>query len=365
MHIRARTILLASFWIAVSTAVARGQHSVYELGRDVPGKFYMDLAVDPQGHTFLATYDLDLPDSTRIDLSDPSSAMRVAARISLLEYDPEKETFTVTRSDFPAAEQLLFGADGRLWIRSGKSLLCEKGDEETTVLNLNGGLLRTMTFDAAGNLWVGGLNTGLYCVKPNLDWKHYTTENSPLPSDSMTYLDFAGPEELWIALWYNVGVWHVMVPADLSADALEGTLYDAKSTGLPLQTVWTMISDGTGRTWFGSGGFQKRPASLVCFDHGTWSKEDIGAVCDESMPGSVRRLAWDGSRLWIQASLGEGPEPRKCRVATLQERQWTGVSQIPENSDVLDLVADRGNRRVWVATVEKDDGRTVLHRFSY
>lgn len=364
MHIRARTILLACSWVTIPTAVAWGQHSIYELGKDVPGKFYMDLAIDPQGRTFLATYELDLPDSTRIDLSDPSSAMRVAAQISLLEYNPEGK-FTVTRSNFPAAEQLLFGADGRLWIRSGKSLVCEKEDEETAVLDLNGGLLRTMAFDAAGNLWIGGLNTGLYCVKPDLDWEHYTTENSRLPSDSMTRLDFAGPEELWIALWYNVGVWHLMVPTDLAADELQGTLYDARSTGLPLQTVWTMISDGKGRTWFGSGGFQKQPASLVCFDRGSWSKENIGSVCDESMPGSVRRLAWDGTRLWVQVSLGEGPEPRKCCVATLQEGQWSVVSQIPENSDVLDLVADRRNHRVWVATVEKDDGRTVLHRFSY
>jgi hypothetical protein len=221
-----------------------------------------------------------------------------------------------------------------------------------------------MALDQEGNLWVGGLKTGLYRIAPNLEWKHFTTDNSDLPSNSMTNIHVAGPREIWIAMWYNVGVWHGSGIPSAAGGNLEGTVYDASSTGMPLQTVWSMASDAPGHVWFGSGGFLKQPASLVRFDDAGWSQRELAPACDDSVPGSVRRLLWDGAKLWVQASLGAGMEARESCVATLAGGQWAAVPEIPPGADVLDLESDPRGQWVWVVTIETAQRRTILHRFS-
>jgi hypothetical protein len=227
------------------------------------------------------------------------------------------------------------------------------------------GLFRSMAVDGLNHVWVGGLKTGLYRIGPDLQWTQFTSENSSLPTNSMTEIHFAGPDGLWIAMWYNIGVWHGKSVLAGEPRTLEGIVHDPQGTQSPLQTVWTIASDTSGRVWFGSGAFRDQPASLVRFDGEGWTQEELAGECTEAVRGSVRKLVWDGTKLWVLAHLGERTGPRRHCLASLEDGRWSEVPEIPSDADVLDIEADSGQRRVWVATIETEERRTRLHRFSY
>lgn len=80
--------------------------------------------------------------------------------------------------------------------------------ENNSFVNLNiknqrlAGLLkdiRSIEEDAAGNIWLGTIDKGLFCYDANGNIEHYTIENSILPTNSITDLHCSFGENLYIA----------------------------------------------------------------------------------------------------------------------------------------------------------------------
>jgi len=70
-----------------------------------------------------------------------------------------------------------------------------------TVANTSGGLtdngIRTITFDVAGNAWLGTFNGGM--VKfDGTNWTSYTTSNSGVPDNFVKAIAFDTPDTMWV-----------------------------------------------------------------------------------------------------------------------------------------------------------------------
>jgi len=328
------------------------EHRVYDVADELPGSSLLGMALDAEGRAFFVAWEPG-PRVLPADTERMASSLAVdPGRRRLAVYDPEADAFHAVSDSFPFFSDFLFDPDGTLWILTPKAVTKRRGETGRVVLDLQAdrGLLQAMALDAEGALWVGGLKSGLYRIGPDEAVTPFASPE-PLPSDDVTAIHAPDPGTLWIALWYDVGV----------ACLRDGTwtFHDPRSTGAPLQAVWCFETDGDGVLWVGAGN-REFPGPLARFDGATWSAVDPPDEDGSPIEGAaVRKLAWDGERLWAVISVGrEG----QGRIRTFDGHRWSRVSDVPDEATVQHLEVDRIHDTVWIGTVEGAGRTSRLHR---
>ena len=169
-------------------------------------------------------------------------------------------------------------------------------------------------------------------------WSHYTTANSPLPSDTVWDLDRTPDGGMVLGTARGAAVW--TPPAE---GRREGSwmLFDRANSGLAHDTVNAVLAAPDGTLWFGT------DAGLSRYADRTWR---TFTAADGDLPGrQVRALDWghDGS-LWVGADGG---------LARYAGGQWTAYTTANSglvNDFVMAVATAPGpeGEVVWVATVE-------------
>jgi ligand-binding sensor domain-containing protein len=148
------------------------------------------------------------------------------------------------------------------------------------------GDVRDIVFDGAGNPWMA-TSSGLIHISDEL--VIYNTQNSGLPNNDVTCLDFDADRNLWIgtatglAKFYN-GEWQA---------------WDFQLGDYPLRIMQDLVAGPDGRVWCAT-----YNTGLVCFDGSQWTTWTIqnSPVMDDRIPF----IALDSqANLWIM-TFGDG-----------------------------------------------------------
>jgi ligand-binding sensor domain-containing protein len=248
---------------------------------------------------------------------------------------------------------------GGLWIGTGNyyshhdgGLAYRSVSGEWTVYNQdNSGLpsnwVRALESDGSGGLWIGtspylnGEGSGLAYRSVSGEWTVYTTDNSGLPDNSINALESDGSGGLWIG---TISHWNgeEEVGGGLAyhSDSGEWTLYNQDNSGLPINNVYALESDGSGGLWIGTryGGLAYRSVS------GEWTvyNQDNSGLPDNV----ISALESDGSGgLWIGTRYG-GLAYRSV------SGEWTVYttdnSGLPNN--YINAIESDGSGGLWIGT---------------
>ncbi|BAP55870.1 two-component system sensor histidine kinase/response regulator [Thioploca ingrica] len=201
-------------------------------------------------------------------------------------------------------QSLLSDGQGGLWIGTNSGLAHLTGLGEWTIYYpKNSGLpsdqIYSLLSDGQGGIWVGTVFGGLAHLTESGEWTVYDQENSDLPNNTIRSLLSDGQGGLWIGTlqedgyggWIGGGLVHWN-----RSD--EWTGYQQENSGLPDDTVNSLLSDGKGGLWIGTTGGLAHQSST-----GEWlsdNQENSGLPDNE-----VNSLVSDGQGgLWIGTTGG-------------------------------------------------------------
>lgn len=169
-------------------------------------------------------------------------------------------------------------------------------------------------------------------------WSHFTTANSPLPSDIVYDLDQTPDGGMVLGTPRGAAIW---TPAVEGGRAESWTVFDAENSGLAHETVNAVLAGADGSLWFGT------DDGLSRYDGQHWQ---TFRATEYGLPGrQVRALDWgsDGA-LWMGTDGG---------LARYANGQW--VTYTTANSGLVDdfimavdAVPGTQGDVVWSATVE-------------
>lgn len=297
----------------------------------------------------------DLPDNSVWSLySDEAGGLWIGTSSGLAYQSAagQWQVYTTDNSDLPHRLVSFVEPDGAggLWIgtRNGlahRHISGEWQDHTGDDSGLPGNNVISLQSDGAGGLWIGTIG-GLVHRNAGGDWQVYTTDNSGMPDYRVNSLASDGAGGLWI------GTWRGLAHRDVSGDWQVYTHFDS---GLPSDIVTCLHSDASGGLWVGTieehgskfaGGLAYRTAA------GDWQ---VYTTNNSELPeNNVESLVSDGAGgLWV----GTGnPFVPDSAGGGLAHRNASGNWQVftTENSGlpgnrVSTLAPDRASG-LWIGT---------------
>ena len=228
--------------------------------------------------------------------------------------------------DAPAANRLLFDADGTLWVSTTQGLFARRGERFERVLPDEKALaaqVRVLARDRAGNLYAGS-DAGLLRIRD----KHVArlTRADGLADDQVRSLFEDRDGDLWVGT-FSGGASRLHDPRFLALGAREG---------LPVDDVWSVLEARDGALWIGTqgGGLVRRGADGAL--------ERIGEA-QGLLSKRVTALAEDAAgALWIGTQ--EFGVARLANGRVEQFRQAQGLA-----GDSVSALAVDADGAVWVA----------------
>jgi len=169
-----------------------------------------------------------------------------------------------------------------------------------------------------------------------LNWSHFTSDSTQLPSDTVYGLLAGADGQMILATDHGLAIWSPPAAADMPD---EWILYTTENSPLPNNSVRAMARDGSGRLWLGT------EQGLASFDGSQWvtyQAADLGL-----RGGAVHALAvGSDGRLWVGTESG---------VAVLGGQEWTTLTTATSgltSDQVLALAveADSAGDRIWFGT---------------
>ena len=151
----------------------------------------------------------------------------------------------------------------------------------------NEGLFNSIAIDNENNIWVGGLNIGLLKIK-NSSIMKYTSQNSILPTNSITKILIDKNNIKWIALWDLKGI--------IRIDNNNWTNYNSNNSNITSQNIWDLSKDSHGNLWIGTGWIDST-ITLMKFDGIKFSIENPKDKNGNTILGTVRNIATDNTGL--------------------------------------------------------------------
>lgn len=159
--------------------------------------------------------------------------------------------------------------------------------------------LSAVDIDSQGRVWVGAKygNCGVYQLD-NGAWQNFTSANSLLPSNTITFIKAAADGSVWIAtagglaryrdgLWQSFSSANSILPAEITVNCMyitpdralwiacqQGvyryhadvwTFYSSASMGVSNSYIYSIAFDSQGRGWFGT------DSGLISLADGSWT----------------------------------------------------------------------------------------------
>lgn len=204
------------------------------LSSTMPGKFLIDMKIDRNNDFYFLSAEQD----TSVPFPTWSSSIPIKHYLS--KKTDELAPFELVKDNFEYPGKMLFDSNNNLWLLNAKGLYQRTGNTTREILKLTDdmGLFSFMASDQNNNLWLGGLQTGLYKIDPQLNITKYDTGNSQLPTNSMTNIHIDAANTIWLSLWDNKGVMKI------AQDKWQ--VFNSTNSGITSQNIWCLVSDKDG-----------------------------------------------------------------------------------------------------------------------
>jgi ligand-binding sensor domain-containing protein len=328
------TIIIAS----VSCEKVNIQNIQADLSAEMPGKHIQDMEIDNNNNLYFVTSETD----TSIDI--PLWSSYIPSKFYLSRKICESGEFIILDNDFIQADEILFDRNNKLWARNGKEIFLRNGQINQKIIELSSdeGLFQFIAVDNENNIWTGGLQTGLYKIDNKLNITKYNTENSGLPTNSMTNIHIDKNNNIWIALWNNKGI------LKISKDSW--IVYNSNNSNITSQNIWCLVTDKNDNLWIGTG-HDNENQSLMRFDGENWETINPRNDKNEIVKGTVRKLYSDINRIYVVSEKVEKMAFSSNELLTFDGINWNKIYDIPEDDAIADLKIDYYRQIVWIRTL--------------
>ncbi len=131
--------------------------------------------------------------------------------------------------------------NGTMWIINSKQIIKIDTQNRLSICydnSNNDGLFNSLAIDN-NNIWVGGLNTGLFKITDS-QIIQYTSTNSTLPTNSITKILVDENNTKWIALWDLQGL--------IKIENNNWTHYNSTNSNITQQNIWDLAKDSNGNS---------------------------------------------------------------------------------------------------------------------
>lgn len=306
---------------------------------EMPGTRIEDMEIDLYNEYYFAMSEIDT------SVEPPPWSSFIPMRYFLVKEIAESGSFEVLDDDFVDVAEILFDRNNGLWVRNSKELFVRNAQTNTInrLVSLSGddGLFEFIAVDNSNNIWAGGLQTGLYRIDGQLNITQYTTDNSDLPTNSMTSIHIDRNDVIWIALWENEGV--------LKITEDNWTFYNSGNSGITGQNIWCLVTDENEDLWIGTG-YDNEELSLMRFDGQDWEVMNPRNDQNEIIRGTVRKLYSDDNRIYVVSVHSVNSRFGSNELLTYDGISWNKVYDVPEEEAIADLNFDYNRQLVLVRT---------------
>jgi len=311
-----------------------------DLSAEMPGKHIQDMEIDYNNDFYFVTSEID----TSIDI--PLFSSYLPSRFYLSKKISESEEFEILDNDFIKVDEILFDRNNNLWARNAKEVFLRNGQTNQKIIELSNddGLFRFIAVDNENNIWTGGLQTGLYKIDNQMNIIKYNTENSDLPTNSMTNIHIDKNNNIWIALWNNKGV--------LKITKDNWIVYNSNNSNITSQNIWCLVTDKNDNLWIGTG-HDNENQSLMRFDGQNWETMNPQNDKNEIIKGTVRQLYSDTNRIYVVSVQVDNMAFSSNELLTFDGINWDKVHDIPEDDGIADLKIDYFRQIVWIRTLNQ------------
>jgi ligand-binding sensor domain-containing protein len=303
------------------------------LDMGMPGYAIQDMEIDNNNYFYFVTW--------KSDYSVEHSETSFPLRYYLSRKKTEKSKFEILDSNFVHIDQMIFDKNNNLWAINYHGLFLRNNNKCDTIIKLNfdtgEGIFTCIAADRDNNIWVGGLQTGLYKIDKLLHITKYTTANSNLTSNSMTSIHIDESNTKWIALWGQSGV--------LKITGNNWMFYNTSNSNITYQNIWCLVTDKVKNLWIGTG-WDNESESLMRFDGTTWATEMPQNDKKEIIKGTVRQLISDKNRIYIDIESNE--KPFLNQLLTFDGVDWNKIYGFPDGEYIKDLKIDTYRHAVWI-----------------
>ncbi|MFX0138226.1 MAG: two-component regulator propeller domain-containing protein [Candidatus Hodarchaeota archaeon] len=243
-----------------------------------------NITIDKLGQAWFSTVFCD----TSVEIP-PWSSIACKGLWKICKFDGIKYCTIFDSLDIEINEIQLDSNDD-IWILNSKQILKIDTNNRLSIIydnTNNEGFFNSIAIDNQNNIWVGGLNTGLLKIK-NSSIIKYTSQNSKLPTNSITKILIDENNTKWIALWDLQGL--IKIEND------SWTHYNSNNSNITQQNIWDLAKDSNGNLWLGTG-WTDINVTLMKFDGIKFSIENPKDKNGSTISGTVRHIATNNADL--------------------------------------------------------------------
>ena len=282
------------------------------------------ITIDRQGNVWFLTVVKD----TSVYVPSESSYLPTITKICMYDYQNYYIMYDNIKSSI---NELIFDNDENIWLFNSKKLIkIDKNHNYSDVLTLgdHDGLFQTFAVDHDNNVWIGGLGTGLYKYS-NGNLITFNTENSILPTNSMTKIYIDNQNIVWVALWDLEGI--------LKIENDTWKIYNCNNSTITQDNIWEIKVDNNQRVWIGTG-WVNPDISLMMFDGLNWIENNPKDLSGNHISGTVRHIETDlNGRLWTISEKVENLDLVNTILNVYNGESWENIDNVAKGNIITDI----------------------------
>jgi ligand-binding sensor domain-containing protein len=327
-------LIIVSNLFSQNFAANSNQNYSFKESSTFPGVNLSDIAFDRDGNPWII--------SSKTDNTQKRSPL--SSNIPMIYYVSKYQNglyYTIQDSLKYPIEKISFDYSNNLWILAYKQIIRVDGKSKFEIVYELGdkGLFNSLNFDCENNVWVGGLQTG-FLIFDGTSWTNYNTENSTLPTNSLTNIYIDKNNIKWMTLWEQKGI--------LKIENKQWSYYNQKDSELLNQNFWDINKDSENNLWVGTG-FSYPSVTLIKFDGKKWIENNPKNNKGDSVLGTVRNIITDcNGNVWALSSKSNNRKLEKRILTKFDGKKWSTID-VDKSIIINDIELDLDGN-LWIVT---------------
>lgn len=252
-------------------------------------------------------------------------------------------TWTKVEGPAPGVADIYVSKKGKVYVASdnGLTVLGSPNKQFDEKSGLGENVVKYVTEDFLGNIWIGAANTGIYMIDSADNIMHYDRSNG-LSSDDVYSIAFGEGAEVYLAT--HAG--------GISYRNADGNWDHFGATGLANNAVKDIFFDGD-TTWYATDGGVSQKSGLL------WQNHNFTSDFGPGLPSALARKIMKDDEGNIWTAVWEGG------VGLYKEDYWTYYIPILEDkqnpnkrSNLTDIYQDK-NKDIWITTFASGIGKFI------